>query len=887
MERTSGSSYLWAGMLLAVFSGLYLTTLYSYLLFHSLAELFCVAIAGGIFMISWHFRRYSISGYFLFIGIAFLYIGIIDLLHALAYSGMGVFRGYGADLPTQLWISARYMQALSFLAAPIFLERRLNTRWAFAVYSAVTAVLLLSIFSWHVFPSCYMEESGLTPFKVLSEYIISALLLASIPLLLKKGEKLDRQVLRLTIASILATVASEMAFTLYTDVYGVLNMIGHFFKILAFFLIYRAIIVMGIFKPYDVLFRDLKESEEKHRTILENIEDGYHEVDLAGSFTFFNESFRKIMGYTDDEMMGMNYRHYAADEENADHVFRAYNRVYKTGEPLQRFEWDIIRKDGARRSVEVSVSLIRDADGRRRGFRGIVRDTTDRKRKEDILRQALEKSRELEFIVNHSPAVVWLWRAAEGWPVEYVSDSLALFGYRPEDFTSGRIAYASIVHPDDLPKVAAEVETYTRDGRTDFTQEYRLVTKSGDTRWIDDRTWVRRGTDGSVTHYQGIILDITERKRAEELYRTVAEQSFAGVYMMQKGTFVYVNPRFAVMGGYPPDDMVGMKSLSIVHPDDRDDVRRYALEMLRGERRMPYEFRIVTKNGETRWIMETVSSIKYEGRPSVLGTTTDVTEIKKAEEDLRRAYRELQGTKDQLIQTGRLAALGQIAAGAAHEIFNPLNIMLMRVQLLESKEPLTKAVKTALDSFKTQINRIVRIVDGLKDFSQPSPAGKEAVQVNEFVEKNLAACAHRLDTEKVEVKKEFQAELPLLYIDVQRMEKTFLHIISNALDAMRNSERKELDIKTVLMTGDAKGMRVRITVSDTGAGIKEGALNRVFDPFYTTKGPDKGTGLGLWVAYGTITDHGGTIRAENNAAGGASFFIELPVGSPEDKFIDD
>ncbi len=119
------------------------------------------------------------------------------------------------------------------------------------------------------------------------------------------------------------------------------------------------------------------------------------------------------------------------------------------------------------------------------------------------------------------------------------------------------------------------------------------------------------------------------------------------------------------------------------------------------------------------------------------------------------------------------------------------------------------------------------------------------------------------------------------------MEKTFLHIISNALDAMRNSERKELDIKTVLMTGDAKGMRVRITVSDTGAGIKEGALNRVFDPFYTTKGPDKGTGLGLWVAYGTITDHGGTIRAENNAAGGASFFIELPVGSPEDKFIDD
>lgn len=882
MGRTSGRRYVWLVVLLAVCSALSLTGHYNNLLFRSLAELFSVFIAGVIFMISWHSRRYSVNDYFLFIGIAFLYIGFIDLLHTLAYRGMGVFKGDGADLSAQLWMAARYMQGLSFLAAPFFIERRLDPRWAFAVYSAVTAVLLLSIFSWGLFPSCYVEGFGLTPFKVLSEYIVSFLLLASIPLLLKKGGKLDRHVPRLMIAAILATVAAEMAFTLYADVYGILNMIGHFFRILAFFLIYQAIIVTGLFKPYAALFRDLKESEEKYRTILENIEDGYHEVDLAGNFTFFNESFRRILGYAGDDLMGMNYRRYAADEASADRVLKAYNGVYRTGEPLQRFEWDIVRKGGARRSVEVSVSLVRDAEGRRRGFRGIVRDTTARKQKEDALQEALEKSRELEFIVNHSPAVVWLWRAAEGWPVEYVSDSLALFGYRPDDFTSGRTAYASIVHPDDLPRVAAEVETYTREGRSEFTQEYRILTKSGEIRFIDDRTWVRRGTDGSITHYQGILLDITERKRAEELYRAIAEQSFAGVYLSQEGTFVYVNPRFAVMSGYSPDDMAGMKSLSIVHPEDRDNVSRYALEMLRGERRTPYEFRGVTKNGETRWIMETVSPTKYEGKPSVLGTTTDVTEIKKAEKDLRQAYQELRKTKDQLIQTGRLAALGQIAAGAAHEIFNPLNIMMMRVQWLESKEPLAEAVKTALDSFKIQINRIVRIVDGLKDFSRPSPEGKEAVQINGFVERMLTACSHRFDAEEVDVKKEFQAELPPVYIDVQRMEKAFLHIVNNALDAMRKSGRKVLGIKTVLLTGDAKGTRVGIAVSDTGVGIKEEDLNRVFDPFYTTKGPDKGIGLGLWVAYGAITDHGGTIRAENNPTGGASFFIELPIGGDED-----
>ena len=127
----------------------------------------------------------------------------------------------------------------------------------------------------------------------------------------------------------------------------------------------------------------LRLSEERYRTILRDIEDGYHEVDLAGSFTFFNESFRKIMGYSREELLGMNYKHYAADRDNAKKVREAYNGIYRTGEPVQGFGWDIIRKDGERKTVEVSVSLIRDAEGRPEGFRGIVRDITVRKRQEE------------------------------------------------------------------------------------------------------------------------------------------------------------------------------------------------------------------------------------------------------------------------------------------------------------------------------------------------------------------------------------------------------------------------------------------------------------------------------------------------------------------------
>jgi PAS domain S-box-containing protein len=154
----------------------------------------------------------------------------------------------------------------------------------------------------------------------------------------------------------------------------------------------------------------------------------------------------------------------------------------------------------------------------------VAMDVTECKQAKETRERALAELRELETIVNRSPAVVFLWRAAEGWPVEYVSDNVGQFGYTPADFTSGRISYARIIHPDDRKQVAAEVSRYSREGRDEFAQEYRIRTASGAVRWLDDRTWIRRDPDGAITHYQGIVIDITERKEAEEaLQKTHAE----------------------------------------------------------------------------------------------------------------------------------------------------------------------------------------------------------------------------------------------------------------------------------------------------------------------------------------------------------------------------
>jgi diguanylate cyclase (GGDEF)-like protein len=254
-----------------VLFGLFLTSLYSYILFHSLAEIFSIVIGCSFFILAWNSRHRLDNDYLLFLGIAYLFVSGLDLIHTLAYKGMGVFLNYDANLPTQLWIAARYVQALSLLFSPVFLRRKLNVYLMFPGYAAATSVLLWAIFAG-VFPACFVEGVGLTPFKKISEYIISLILLASAAVLLQKREAFDRKVLTWLIASLALTIGAELAFTLYISVYGFSNLIGHFFKIVAFYLVYKAITEMGLEKPHLLLFRNLKESETALRDALEEVQ---------------------------------------------------------------------------------------------------------------------------------------------------------------------------------------------------------------------------------------------------------------------------------------------------------------------------------------------------------------------------------------------------------------------------------------------------------------------------------------------------------------------------------------------------------------------------------------------------------------------------------------
>ena len=261
--KTFGSTLRYVIAILLVFLGLILVSLYNYLLFHSLAEMFSIVVGFGIFMIAWNSRRFSNNDFVLMLGISFFFVAVLDLVHTLSYWGMEIFQGYDANLSLKFWLSARIFQSLSLLAAPYFLSRRLNVRWTFFFYIVMVVVVIAASFARDFIPPLYISDVGLTAFKKYVEYIVGFALLGALFYIRKRRSLLDPRVFRFLSLSIFSAIASELVFTMYFHATDLVNWIGHFFKILSFLFIYIAIIETGLRYPYLLLFRDLKRRERE------------------------------------------------------------------------------------------------------------------------------------------------------------------------------------------------------------------------------------------------------------------------------------------------------------------------------------------------------------------------------------------------------------------------------------------------------------------------------------------------------------------------------------------------------------------------------------------------------------------------------------------------
>jgi len=275
MARAAGwrNRYRFAFEATALLLGLYLSSRYSYLLFHSIAEGFSIVVAASTFLFAWNSRRFLKTDIFLFVGIGYLAAGVLDFVHTLAYQGMGVFLDHGADLATQFWLAARFVQSSALLISPIFLRRRISPGLTLAVFGLITALWTALIFAGRL-PAAYVEGEGLTAFKISSEYLIVLMLLVAAGMYYRLRAALAPLTFALLIGAILITIASELVFTLYTGVSGAVNVLGHFLKLIAFYLIYRAVLQTGLINPFALLFRDLEQTEERYRAYFKNTPNG-------------------------------------------------------------------------------------------------------------------------------------------------------------------------------------------------------------------------------------------------------------------------------------------------------------------------------------------------------------------------------------------------------------------------------------------------------------------------------------------------------------------------------------------------------------------------------------------------------------------------------------
>jgi PAS domain S-box-containing protein len=373
-----------------------LTSLYNYLLFHSFAEIFSIVVACGIFMVAWNSRQFLDKNYLLFVGIAFLFIATLDLIHTLAYTGMNIFYGYKSNLPTQLWIAARYLEGISLLVAPLFFSRKLKPNFVFLGYAVVTTLLLLSIFYWDIFPICFLEGVGLTPFKKVSEYIICLILLASIALLVRNRKEFDKNVLQWMIGSIIVTIFSELAFTSYVQAYGFSNLLGHFFKIVSFYLIYKAIIETGLTRPYALLFRNLKQSEERFRNIFEKSPIGIELYDSVGQLVDANKACLEIFGVSDNEKMkgfklfeDPNLSEEVKENLKGGEVFR-YEAPFDFQKVKEHKLYETTKSGVSYLNVSITpLGAWQKED--KSGYLGQVQDITEHKRMEEALRRSREE----------------------------------------------------------------------------------------------------------------------------------------------------------------------------------------------------------------------------------------------------------------------------------------------------------------------------------------------------------------------------------------------------------------------------------------------------------------------------------------------------------------
>jgi PAS domain S-box-containing protein len=606
----------------------------------------------------------------------------------------------------------------------------------------------------------------------------------------------------------------------------------------------------------------MRKAQERFEDIFESSKDAIGYVSLDETFVLANEAFAALTGYSREELLSKTHGDLTPPEFRIAQAKEAA-RVLQTGEPAE-YEKEYVRKDGSRVPVAVTLFLVKGDDGKPDGVAAIVRDITERRRAEQALRESEERFREMAETVQEA---IWI-RALYPDQVLYVSPAFArIWGLSPEHLYRDPGAWMQAVHDGERDKVAAQFAQWLADeGReTEYDVEYRIVRPDGIIRWIHDRGSLIRNKEGRIYRATGIAEDITDRKatevlllQSEQRYRQLVEVSPDAIVITRGELIVFINREgLELLGAAGPDHVVGRSLFDFIHPDSHDQAKERLGQLNQGSDQVPLiEQKFVRINASIVDVEVTAARYMDQEGPAIQFVLRDITQRKRLQEQLRR--------------TERVAELGTLASGMAHEIGTPMNVILGRAEYLmnrTSDEPIKKGLQTIV----SQVERITRVMNQLLSFARRETPERRAVNLSEIVENSLEMFHERFARHHIEIETEFEPACPPVHADADQMSQVLINLLMNAIHAMPDGGRIRITVR------QSDRNMVDLIIADTGSGMPPEVSAKIFDPFFTTKEFGTGTGLGLTVVKGIMEEHGGEIAVTSEPGHGTIFTLELPV----------
>jgi len=620
----------------------------------------------------------------------------------------------------------------------------------------------------------------------------------------------------------------------------------------------------------------LRESEERYRKLFHTSPEAVALVDEEGRFLAVNFSMAKRF---EQEIVGKTWRELMPKD-------LADRRLEKARQAIENKELVFFEDARAGRYMEnYYVPVL--TSGEKRTFQVIVRDVTEQKQAEEALRESEERYRTL---VDNLPVAVY--RNTPGPEGKFLMANPAfckMFGYNSEEEIKK-------VSPADLYANPEERQQYSdnliekglikNDERTllkrDGTPVYTSITAS-----------VVYGKDGEISHFDSIMLDITDQRRieealreSEEKFRLISEQSLLAIGIIQDGRIKYGNEIYSKITGYSLEEIYGWEPYGYartVHKDDLTFVMRQSRKKQAGDVDVitNYQFKGFTKEKEIVWWDLYSRTITYRGRPADLFTFVDITEKVKSEKD-RMAL------QDQLQHAQKMEAIGTLAGGVAHDLNNILGGLVSYPELLLLQLPEDSPLRKSILTIQKSGEKAAAVVQDLLTLARRGVVVTEVINLNDVIDEYLKSPElENLQSYHRGVHIETHLEKDTLNIlgSSTHLSKTVMNLISNAAEAMPeggklslSTENRYIDRPIGGYDNIKEGDYVVLTIADTGTGISPDDIGKVFEPFYTKKKMGRsGTGLGMAVVWGTVKDHNGYIDVQSAEGEGTTFTLCFPV----------